>query len=673
MDDARSRDREENAPSTMWTLTPSELRKAKDIGFDTSAWTPEDPTTREGFRAITPEDNSVSVGDYGRAILSGAAGLGAGVGALASNITGGAVGGDTRRFFNEISEDQNERMGPRARRAMSSEFFADEGKQSILEDFTASLGLKAASSLPSTVASIIPGGIAARAFAGASTATRIAAAGATSRGFNGIMNAGDVANQIYSTIDKMTDADLKKEAPIYAGYRSMMGEKDAREKYMSEVAGAAPVLGFIVGVATPGMETMMAQRFAGEAAKGMIKGGLKAGALEGTQEFAENTTGEFASQQALIIAGLKSGMDWEKVLAQGLEGAVVGAAMGGAGGGITNIGKGGKPKNGITVSDSPVDPAQALALGGKQAVSPAQPGATEQSSETNETVPETPQTLQDQQDKLVNGEIPAMLFTPGTEELAVPEGFDRYDPSTIEDPELRAKAEKIGVLHFDPTQLNLGKIDDAIRNDRINEILGYVQSKEEVAQKEQQGVPPVAVVESAPDGTERRAAATSMDRANEQAAKFQKEASPDSVVETKPAAAVLEGRLNPAQVRQNLLDARQRIEARRAAQEQPAEPQSLPAGAVPENIADLIRNRKQTADEEYDDAWHDYQAEKRLLAERGQQASTTSPNPLASQDEAINEGYRAFYEGEPIEPEAAPPAPAPAPAQLCAGQEAPKH
>lgn len=347
------------------SLTEDDLKLAREAGFDIRPYVGEDPLTRKGYREITDEDKKVSWGDYGRAAASGAAGIGEGAAALTEWATRGRLGGDARKFFGDIAEDQVSRIGPRARRALTSEVFADEGKQSIFDDFASSLGLKTVAALPSTAASIIPAGIAVRALSAASTATRIAAAGAVARGTNAALTGGEVAQQIYATVDKMTDEELKNASDLYAGYRSMMSEKDARARYMPEVAGAAPFVGVVLGGLTPGVETMLAKRLGGEAAMGVLKGFGKGAVTEAGQEFVEGVGGEAVSQSALLEAGLKSKMDWEKVLGQGLEGALVGLGMGGAGGAASGIG-GRKPAvaNGVTaLPDNGVAPDHAAALG----------------------------------------------------------------------------------------------------------------------------------------------------------------------------------------------------------------------------------------------------------------------------------------------------------------------
>jgi hypothetical protein len=639
---------DDDVPAKPWSLSEEDLRLAKESGFDISAFTPESAYSREGYRRVKPEDSSVDLSDFGRSITSGAAGLGAGAGALTSWATNGYLGDDTRKYFNDIAQDQTERMGPRSRRAASSEVFPDEGKQSIFDDFLPALGLKTAAALPSTVASIIPGGIAARVLSGASMATRAAAAGAVARGSNAVMNGGDVANQIYSEIDKMPDDELRKQSPLYAGYRSAMSEKEARSRYMSEVAGAAPVLGMIVGAATPGVENMIAGRLAGQTATGVVKGAAKGAKAEASQGLIENSTGEIFSQQALIAAGLKSQMDWEKVLSQGIEGALVDAVMGGTTGGVSNIGgakPAAQPKNGVSINQTDVDPDHAAALKSKQGetalTEKSNEGETAQ-TELNNPVPEDPETLKLQQEKLVAGEVEAMLFTPGTEELAVPEGFARYDPKDIKDPELREKAEKLGIFHYDPSLLPTKAIDQAIRNDRVNELLGYNQSKEEVVAKQQQGVPPAAVVERAPDGTEVRGAIASADQVRDQANRFQQQATPGNTVGVENVDSVVQAR--QAAAPNEVGDA---LERRRQAEREEDDRLYKQLGNE--------RDRKAAAElADYDDAWYDYQAEKRLAAERDAQAPQTPPqssiDPFAAQEAEIRQGYKDFYEGTP-EPE----------------------
>ena len=604
----------DDQPIEVRSLTDEDFKLAKEVGLDLRPYAGESTLTRKGFREITDDDKSVSLGDYGRAIGVGAVGIATGAAALTEYATSGKVGGDARRSLEKTSEEISEGMGPRAQRAMSAEFFPDAGKQSILDDFGASLGLKSVASLPSVVASIIPAGLAVRALGVGGAAARLGiaegAAGAAergaiaagvSRGTNSVLTGGEVAQQLYSAVDKMSDEELQTNAPIYAGYRSMMSEKDARRLYMKDVAGAAPVIGMLVGAATPGVETMIAQRLGGEAAKGFGKG-LATGALtEAGQELVESSTGEFLTQDALVKAGLKGEMDWGKVIAQGLEGALIGAGMGGVGGGVTNIGKGATPNGGL------VDPAQAVALGGQQQELPPPPVATAEqppvsptgpasvqtiepsdmpaeikaaldrangvtpreaeaapapimdqlgqepapqalgetvanrvADDAGQTVAENEDILKEQQKKLIAGEVPAQMFTPGETELPLPEGMVR-----VQTPK--------GVFHFNPKAklrgrpLNANTVRGLAFQGRENLILGLGdKNKAQVAAEAQaKSEPIVAAVERTREGTEVKAAATTPSDAPRIVDQLQENASPGNTTQVEPVQQVLEQRAEP--------------------------------------------------------------------------------------------------------------------------------
>lgn len=606
------------------SLSDDDLRLAQEAGFDVRPYVSDNLLTRQGYRQITDEDRAVSWGDVGRSVAIGAAGIGQSVGALTEYATRGAVGGDTRKFFGDVAQDQLERMGPRSRRALTSEFFADEGKQSILDDFTASLGLKVASAIPSTVASIIPAGLAVRALGAASVGTRVAVAGATARGTNSVLTGGEVAQQIYSAIDNMSDADLQSASDLYAGYRSMMSEQEARSQYMRDVAGAAPVVGMAVGALAPGVETTLARRLGGEAAKGVIKGAGRGAVTEAAQEFVEGVSGETLSQSALVEARLKSGMDWEKVLAQGLEGALIGAPMGAGGGALGGIGKReqGAGANVPVIPPTGADPAQSAALNATlppQGEAPAatDPGAVSQTPKgigtgvqpkppenvavgnpqsapersatrypkgqeqelTGEvTVPETLDSLRDQQAKLVSGNIPAMLFPwtrkpekgvrGRTQEFDLPDGFARV-------------MTREGAVHFDPKTFKRQDILAAVNNGRINEILGYVQSKEDVLAAEAAGDGPIrAIVERGPNGEERGSALVSPSQEGAQVEAFRQRQSPDSTIVREDPNQTVARRMEsrPVSPEQEYYDAFDEFRAERAAGSQPFE-------ASPENVA----------------------------------------------------------------------------------------
>lgn len=315
------------------------LRAGKEAGFDMSAFTPADPLTRRGYREVTDEDKKVTWGDYGRAIAGGAAGVLSGVGALTEYATDGKAGGGMRRYFEEAAQGQQEKMGPAARRALNAEVLPGEGEASVLENWTSSLGLKSASAIPSVVAAILPGGLVGAVVRGAAgTAAGAVAAGGVSRVTAGALNAGDLVQQIYSDIEKINDEDLQRRAPIYAGYRSMMDERSARQLYMKDVADAAPIAAFALSSLTGGIESQVARRLGGEAAKGVLRGAAKGALAEATQETLESGGNEYLAQGQMLGAGLDD-MNWQKILSKAIEGGAVGGVMGGAMGGAANIGR----------------------------------------------------------------------------------------------------------------------------------------------------------------------------------------------------------------------------------------------------------------------------------------------------------------------------------------------
>lgn len=322
----------------MGSLTKEDLDLAREVGIDTSKYTPESALTREGYRPVEQADYETSWSDYYKTLKSGGAGVVSGLAGGAEYLTGGALGGDTRRYFNEISDEQIKAMSPAGRRAgPQAEFLPEEGGVSVFDNFASSLGLKLTSALPSLVASIIPAGIAVKALQGASLGARVLGAGVATRGTAGLMAGGDVAGQIYSEVEKLSDKDLQAKSELYAGYRSMMPEADARRQFMQEVAGAAPAAAALISAAIGGAEGQVAGRLAGKAATGVLRGIRSGAAHEAAQETAESGVGELLAQLALTDQNLAQ-MNWQKILSKGLEGATIGGIMGGGVGGISGIG-----------------------------------------------------------------------------------------------------------------------------------------------------------------------------------------------------------------------------------------------------------------------------------------------------------------------------------------------
>lgn len=579
------------------------LDLAKSAGIDVSQYAPPSMDERIGFREVTEQDKEAAWGDYGRALGAAGAGVVGGFGGAAEYLTSGAVGGDTRRYFGEIAEEQRQRMSPAGRRALGAEFLPEEGGVSVLENLSGSLGLKSISMLPSLVAAVIPGGIVGAAVrgVGGSLATSAAAAGVTAKATSGVMNMGEVASQIYDRIEKLPDDELRRLSPAYDGYRSMLSESEARAEYMKSVAGAAPAAAFLVSYALGGLEGQLAGRIAGAGPLGFRRGALEGGKKEGAQEFGESAGGEYLSQ-AQLFGQIADPMNWQKVLSQGVEGLVLGAGVGATVGGVTNIGGGAAAGAGGVQNTPDVGPDAAQQAALTSGVTPPPPAEGTTSAEPA-TTPETVDTLLAQQAKVENGEAPAMIFPVGTQELALPEGLAR-----IERPE--------GIVHYDPSVMSAEQVTAA----PLNSLLGYVQPKADVLEQQARGVPATVVTETTPEGREVRTAAVSQPLAQQQANLFEQQKTPGNVVGETTPEAVQQSRI-PAQeevspvVEQAYWDEYDQYRAeqdaaRRAGIEivPPTTPRRAPVTAEAERAA---------AEAEYDQ----YLAEQRLARQAEQEAA----------------------------------------------------
>ena len=151
--------------------------------------------------------------------------------------------------------------------------------------------------------------------------------------------------------------------------------------------------------------------------------------------------------------------------------------------------------------------------------------------------PEAPKTLDLQQQKLIAGEVPAQMFTPGEPELPLPPGMKRVETAK-------------GVFHYNPKakfngkNLSEGKLRALVARGEENQILGLGdKTKAQVgAEAAAKSEPIVAVVERSPEGTEVKAAAASESDAPRIAEQIQENASPGHTTTVEPAAPVVEAR-----------------------------------------------------------------------------------------------------------------------------------
>lgn len=287
---------------------------------------------------------SVSWGDWARQIGAGGVEGGADSAALAQHVSGGAVGGDTREYLNQLAREIDEASSPTARRAVGAKFFPDEGEESVFDvGLGRALAAKGLRSSASFLASVLPAGLTgwALATAGAPVAVAAGAAGVMARGTEAALDTGGLINQVYKAIESRPEADLM-ESPQYRAYREMADEKTARQQYMDDVLGALPGVMAATSAAFGGLgvERQVGRWAAGELGKelqhGLVKGVLKHGAKEGVQEIGQSGGQELLAQVALSVAGLDD-FKWREVLNAATEGAAVGGMFGGVTGGAGGV------------------------------------------------------------------------------------------------------------------------------------------------------------------------------------------------------------------------------------------------------------------------------------------------------------------------------------------------
>ncbi len=301
-----------------------------------------EPVGQNNSRLATEDDNAVGWEDWGRAALSGAAeGVVGSAAGAAEYLTGGAIGGDTRRAASEYAEDVRGGMSPRARTALQASFIPGEGESGVLEEgIGRSLALKAMGMLPQLASAVIPGGIAARVATvlGASRAGATVAAIGAARASEATLAAGDVASTIYQTVEGYSDQELKDLSPAYAAYLNMgYAPKEARDRYMRDVDNYAPLVAAGVTSLMGGVESQLATKFVKGAipTQSILKGARRGAIAEGTQEFAQEGTGSLATNAALAANNLDD-FSWREVLSAAVEGGVMGGALGGAAGAASN-------------------------------------------------------------------------------------------------------------------------------------------------------------------------------------------------------------------------------------------------------------------------------------------------------------------------------------------------
>lgn len=136
-------------------------------------------------------------------------------------------------------------------------------------------------------------------------------------------------------------------------------------------------------------------------------------------------------------------------------------------------------------------------------------------------LPEQPATLNLQLADLQAGKRPAMLFTPGEQELPLPKGFERHET-------------KAGVFFYNPAVFSPKELDAAVANDTVGTVLGYgIPAKP--ATEQTVG----AVTVRTPEGTEKQSVLTDPQHLPAVVAAAQQAANPGDTLAVEPPANVL--------------------------------------------------------------------------------------------------------------------------------------
>lgn len=555
--------------SLSWSISDDDTTKLRKSGVDVMR--DYGPAT---LFSDEEKKDEVTWSDYGRGLASGALNVGSSLSAAAEYATRGNFGDFGRRYLDEAADDQLKQSSKAFQEAVSAAFIPSEGEKSVFDvGLTRVIVAKGVVAAPSLVASIIPAGVAVSAVRGATLATRIAVGSGVGKGAASVLNAGDVAGQIYKEVDKLSHDQLVAKSDVYRGYIDLgMTREAARAKFRQDVAGAAPIAAAAVTYATGGIEGQAGALLGGKAKEGLLRGAIKGFGAEAIQEALESGSGEALTQGQLKQFNLGE-EDWRKVLNATVEGLVVGGFMGGFTGGVTNIGGRRRTSTGDETLDAalPKEPGTGLTptdeersiikgmderLGEERSIDPAQeaalrgytdedereasgfwfnqetPNTEVRGRDTGLNTQEDPRDLDEQQWQLLRGERPAMLYPKGTPERPVPPG-------------MRFVETDAGVVHFNPDLIDKQTVEYLSAQGRENEFLGLGPfNKEDVLKRSAKtGEPLVAVTETTPTGATTRAAVGTTGTAPVQQAELQKVATPGNTVQTEPLQAPLERRM----------------------------------------------------------------------------------------------------------------------------------
>lgn len=280
--------------------------------------------------------------DYGRAAVAGVGDLGQSLAGAGEYITDRAAGtretpleqaaGDVSQLFHrgriasqDFSQDWAASMTPEAQARAIREIATLDPNRTIWQggpaEALSSIGLKMARSAPSTLVTLLPGGLMMRAGLGGGA---IAYLGATEGG----LSLGSIAANIAQEVEQAPESELMQ-SDAYRRYRQTMDEPEARQALIHEAQGYAPVIGgLVVGAISAAsgryLEPVLTDSpagLAGRFARGFASEGIQESGQSGVEQIAQNVA-------AMTFDKDRSPM--QDVAEQAIQGGVVGGLMGGA-------------------------------------------------------------------------------------------------------------------------------------------------------------------------------------------------------------------------------------------------------------------------------------------------------------------------------------------------------
>lgn len=315
-------------------------RTALDVGAGRSPQ--EDLDDLMGRYKPRQQEADTEWADFGKTAIGGVGGLGqaaAGAGEYVSNYFAGdrnspgeQMMGDLadtfgrgRRNSGEMAQDWFLSMTPEAQQRAMREITTLDPNKTIWQggagEFLSSIGLKMSNAAPSTLVTLLPGGLIMRAGLGKGA---IAYLGAS----EGALSMGSIAANIADEIEQAPEAELMQ-SQRYQALRQSMGEQEARQALVREAQGYAPVIGGLaVGAISAVAGRYLEPVFTGKAG-GMFsragRGAIAEGPLqEGPQSAAEQIAQNVAAQ---TFDGSRD--TFEGVGEAAAQGSAIGAGMGG--------------------------------------------------------------------------------------------------------------------------------------------------------------------------------------------------------------------------------------------------------------------------------------------------------------------------------------------------------